>query len=96
MSPELFDIIKTIGTVIGLMSPITLWVWNISSRVQRLETKSTTYPTNGDVHKLQLSIEKLLGEVKTLSAKLENQGESYKRIERIIDRQQDHLLNKDK
>lgn len=96
MSQEILELLKIIGIVFGLMSPITAWVWNISSRVQRLETKSTHYPTNKDIHKLQLSIESLSGEVKTLSAELKSERNAVRRVEKILERQQDYLMQKEK
>ena len=102
MLQDVYELLKIAAVTVGLMSPVTAWVWKISSRVQRLETQSMHSPTNTDFHDLTLSIQKLSGEIQVLSQQVVHTNqrldksdqytkEALQRLEKSLDIQRSYL-----
>ena len=93
MLQELYELLKIAAITTGFLSPVTVWVWRISSRVQRLETKSSQYPTSTDLQDLRITIEKLNGTFSAMEVQNSALEKNAVRQEKILSRLQDHLIN---
>lgn len=65
---------------------------SLEQRVSAGEQLQRTLPSKDDIHKLELSMERLKGEMKTLSQILAGQAQITERMEAILNRHEDHLL----
>lgn len=61
-------------------------------RLQSLEQSVQAMPTREDVHKIELSIERMNGTVGRMEAVLEGNNQIMARLEAIVSRHEDHLL----
>lgn len=66
----------------------------VDQRVAQVETKQSALPSQHDMHELELAMERLKGEMKTLSQIMAGHGEIMKRVEAMTARHEDHLLKK--
>lgn len=124
MFQDWYELLKIVGVMLAIVSPIIAKVWRVSSRFERLKTdtreqgqdidtlKSTTtdntnritnletnfenLPSKEDISSLRLLMEKMNGKVDTLAEREKGNKESMNRIEHIVQRQQDYLMEKDK
>lgn len=62
------------------------------ARLNSVEQTLRTLPAKDDLHELQLSIEGLKGELKTMAAVMEGNNKIMGRLENIVARHEDHLL----
>lgn len=63
------------------------------SRLQTLEQTVNHLPSTQDVHKIQLSIAEMTGLLGRMEATMEGNAKIMQRLETIVSRHEDHLLN---
>ncbi len=67
---------------------------DLTLRVSRVEIAQTALPTKGDMHELELAMERLKGEMATMSQAMNGHVQILQRLEAIVGRHEDHLLRK--
>ena len=60
-------------------------------RLQALEQDVKSMPGNSDLHRVELSLSEIAGDMKAMSASLLGMHESLKRTENAVSRHEDHL-----
>jgi hypothetical protein len=63
------------------------------SRLQSLEEKLAAMPGKEDLHQLHLDIARISGAISRMEAVTEGNAKIMERLERIVSRHEDHLLN---
>lgn len=63
-------------------------------RIAGIEQSQGGLPTPRDMHELEIAMEQLRGEMKTMSAMMGGQSEIMKRLEAIVSRHDTHLMEK--
>lgn len=61
-------------------------------RLAALEQTQRALPSAGDLHELELAMAELKGEMKTMSAVIRGQSDIMQRLENIVGRHEQHLL----
>jgi hypothetical protein len=61
-------------------------------RLAALEQSQRALPSAGDLHELELAMAELKGEMKTMSAVIRGQSDIMQRLENIVGRHEQHLL----
>lgn len=61
-------------------------------RISRLEQTVQSMPASADMHKLELRLMEMSGEIRTLATAMEGTNQIMTRVERIVGRHEDHLL----
>lgn len=64
----------------------------LDQRLSASEQTQRALPSKDDIHELELSMERLKGEMKTLSQVMAGQSQITERMEAILNRHEDHLL----
>lgn len=64
-----------------------------SARIIGLEAAIRTMPGRDELHRMEVSITQMAGEMKVVSALLSGQGDLMQRMEAVVARHEDHLLN---
>ena len=64
----------------------------LEQRITASEQTQRALPSKDDIHELELSMERLKGERKTLSQVMAGQSAITERMESILNRHEDHLL----
>lgn len=64
----------------------------LEQRITASEQTQRALPSKDDIHELELSMERLKGEMKTLSQVMAGQSAITERMESILNRHEDHLL----
>lgn len=64
----------------------------LESRISTSEQTQRTMPSKDDIHELELSMERLKGEMSKLGQAMLAHSENNSRIEAILTRHEDHLL----
>jgi Protein of unknown function (DUF2730) len=62
-------------------------------RLTGLEQSQGTLPRASDLHELELAMAELKGEMKTMSAVIRGQSDIMQRVESIVGRHEQHLLD---
>lgn len=62
-------------------------------RLQTVEQTVTGMPSREDVHRIDLNIERMNGALDRMGAVMEGNGKIMERLELIVTRHEDHLLN---
>ncbi|WP_315900651.1 DUF2730 family protein [Mameliella alba] len=62
-------------------------------RIARLEQTVSGLPSKDDVHNIQLSIAEMTGSLGRMEAVMEGNAKIMQRLETIVSRHEDHLLN---
>jgi hypothetical protein len=62
-------------------------------RLQSVEQTVTGMPSREDVHRIDLNIERMNGALDRMGAVMEGNGKIMERLEIIVTRHEDHLLN---
>jgi Tfp pilus assembly protein PilO len=65
----------------------------VSTKVDRFEVRLETMPSQKEVHDLTVSVEKLSGKVGAAVERLEAADRNQDRMERVLNRVEDYLLN---
>lgn len=65
-------------------------------RVSRLEQSIEAMPAKDDLHALQLTISDMSGELKAMGARQQSTNELLRRLDLVVSRHEDHLLDKAK
>lgn len=65
----------------------------LDRRVSAAEQTLRGMPAITDLHALQLSLSEIRGEMRTITAVMEGQTQIMERLERIVARHEDHLLD---
>ncbi|WP_035252287.1 DUF2730 family protein [Desulfocurvus vexinensis] len=68
-------------------------VTELRGRVRTNEDLLKELPGNGEWHNLSLSIEGLRGDIKRVDAKIDGVDRVIGKMDRVLDRQEDYLLN---
>lgn len=63
-------------------------------RLGSIEQSQKVLPSKDDMHELELAMERLKGEMKTMSEVMKGQSAIMERMEAIVGRHEDHLLKK--
>ncbi|NTT88507.1 DUF2730 family protein [Tabrizicola fusiformis] len=63
-------------------------------RLTLMEQSHRSLPSKDDMHELEMSMERLKGEMKTMSQVMAGHGAIMERVEAIVARHEDHLLKK--
>ena len=66
----------------------------VDQRVAKVEQAQLALPSKDDTHELELAMERLKGEMKTMSEVMKGQSSIMERVEAIVARHEDHLLKK--
>lgn len=66
----------------------------VDQRVAKVEQAQLALPSKDDMHELELAMERLKGEMKTMSEVMKGQSAIMERMEAIVARHEDHLLKK--
>jgi hypothetical protein len=61
-------------------------------RIQTLEQTVQALPGREDIHKIEIHVERMAGEMGRISAVMEAQTKLMERLERIVTRHEEHLL----
>ena len=61
-------------------------------RINGMEQAQRALPNSKDMHELELAMEQLKGELKTMSAVMSGQSAIMERLEAIVSRHENHLL----
>ena len=61
-------------------------------RINGMEQSQRALPTSDDLHTLEIAMERLKGEIKTMSAVMSGQSDIMQRLEAIVSRHENHLL----
>ena len=64
-----------------------------SQRIAALEQTQKTLPTKDDMHGISLGLEGMKGEMKAMRAEMEGSREIMVRLEAIVGRHENHLLD---
>lgn len=64
------------------------------SRIVAIETTLRAMPSKDDLHRMEMSVTSMAGEMKVVSALLAGQKDVMQRVEAVVARHEDHLLNK--
>lgn len=67
---------------------------SLDHRLGSIEQSQKVLPSKDDMHELELAMERLKGEMKTLSQVLHGQSALMERMEAIVGRHEEHLLKK--
>lgn len=62
-------------------------------RIVRLEQALGSLPARDDMHRLQIALTEMRGDMRTMQATMVGQSEIMKRLETIVTRHEDHLLD---
>ncbi len=65
----------------------------LDGRMASVEQTLRALPGKDDLHELQMSIERLNGDLKTMAAVMEGNNKIMGRLETIVGRHEDHLLD---
>lgn len=63
-----------------------------AERIQRLETRVDGVPTSEAIHELAISVERSNGDLRAVTARLDGWEGAFKRVENMINRQEEFLL----
>lgn len=63
-------------------------------RLQKLEQLVQSQPSREDMHKLELGLTRVVGSIERMEAVLDGNQKIMTRLETIVTRHEDHLLNK--
>jgi len=63
------------------------------ARLASIEQTLRGLPAKQDMHELQISITELKGELKTMAAVIDGRNRLMERLETIVERHEDHLLD---
>lgn len=74
------------------LDAVTITLIALENRMLTSEQTQRTLPSKDDIHELELSMERLKGEMKTLSQVMTGQAQITERMESILNRHEDHLL----
>lgn len=66
----------------------------VDQRVAKVEQAQQALPSKDDMHELELAMERLKGEMKTMSQVMAGHGALTERMEAILARHEEHLLKK--
>jgi hypothetical protein len=66
----------------------------LDHRLSSVEQSQRVLPSKDDMHELELAMERLKGEMKTMSQVMAGQSAIMERMEAIVGRHEDHLLKK--
>ncbi len=66
------------------------------ARLNLMEAAMRELPTRSDLHQLQLGMSEMRGDMRALIAKLEGQSEIMTRVETIVSRHEEHLMERGK
>ena len=66
----------------------------LKERVIKIEAAQQHAPNREETHKLSLCVSEMGGDMKAVVAKVDGLGEVVKRIETIVNRQEEYLLNR--
>lgn len=61
-------------------------------RIERIEQTLSSMPVSQDMHKLELRLSEMSGDLKALAAVMQGNTEVMLRLERVVGRHEDHLL----
>ncbi|MAU46243.1 MAG: hypothetical protein GOVbin2371_27 [Prokaryotic dsDNA virus sp.] len=61
------------------------------SRLQALAQEQQSMPGNADLHRIELKLNSISGDMKAISATMQGMHESLKRTENTVSRHEDHL-----
>lgn len=61
-------------------------------RLNTIEQTQKALPSSSDLHELELAMAELKGEMKTMSAVIRGQSDIMQRLENIVSRHEQHLL----
>ena len=64
----------------------------LTLRIGTVETAQTALPTKQDMHELELAMERLKGEMATMSQGMSGHAQIMLRVEAIVARHEEHLL----
>ncbi|MEM9788442.1 MAG: DUF2730 family protein [Pseudomonadota bacterium] len=64
----------------------------MSDRITRLEQRIEALPARDDVHKLEIAMAEMAGEMKAMAASQRSTNDLMRRIETVVTRHEDHLL----
>ncbi|MGS4945185.1 DUF2730 family protein [Meridianimarinicoccus sp. RP-17] len=62
------------------------------ARLSRVEQQVESMPGRGELHRLELTLTQMAGNLSTISESMNGQREIMKRLENIVTRHEDHLL----
>jgi Protein of unknown function (DUF2730) len=62
-------------------------------RLSAVEQAQMALPKSGDIHQLELAMTRLQGEMKTMSVAMQGQSNIMERLESIVGRHENHLLD---
>lgn len=98
-----FDLTVTVGTIVAVAVAIIGWVRTrntaLDDRLNRHENRITIaeksiaeMPGNAELHKIELGIAEMRGDLKGLAASMDGNAKIMARLEVVVSRQEDHLL----
>jgi len=64
----------------------------LESRMQSVELKQASQPTTEGMHQLELAMEQMRGEMKSVAVQMRGQTEIMERLEAIVSRHDNHLM----
>lgn len=102
LSMEIMDLAIRILQI--LIVPAAVWVWRsvarldaeiaaLRTRLSVAEGEIAKVPTAGALHELNLSVERMSGNVKALGERLSGVDRVVERMDRMLSRQENYLLN---
>lgn len=98
------DLTVTAGVIVTLVVTVIGWVqlrWRAlsdrleshSTRIVGLEAAIRNLPGRDELHRMEISVTQMTGEMKAVSALMSGQRDLMARMEAVVARHEDHLLN---
>lgn len=75
------------------IAAVTLRLDDHGLRLSAVEQAQKSLPKTSDMHELELAMTRLQGEIKTMSAVMTGQSQIMERLEAIVGRHENHLLD---
>lgn len=76
------------------LDAMALTLTTLDQRLSSVEQSQRVLPSKDDMHELELAMERLKGEMKTMSQVMAGQSAIMERMEAIVGRHEEHLLKK--
>lgn len=76
------------------LDAMAITLTSLEQRILASEQAQRALPSKDDIHELELSMERLKGEMKTLGQAMTTHSDNANRVEAILTRHEEHLLKK--
>lgn len=103
MTLTLATIFPAIGVILSGAALLTTWIMmrrkavdvrlgSLEARVHTIEQAVSGVPSREELHGLELALSGISGDLKAMDAKIGSQVDLMTRLDRVVSRHEDHLL----